>query len=69
MRPKVKYHVIYMNRERYPVSVMCRFFEVSRSGYYDFVPRLERREKDADLAEAIRVEQERCFKTYGYRRL
>lgn len=58
-----------MNRERYPVSVMCRFFEVSRSGYYDFVHRLERREKDADLAEAILVEQERCFKTYGYRRL
>ena len=34
-----------MNRERYPVSVMCRFFEVSRSGYDDFVHRLECKEK------------------------
>jgi putative transposase len=30
---------------------------------------LERKEKDADLAETIRVQQERCFKTYGYRRM
>ena len=58
-----------MNRERYPVSVMCRFFEVSRSGYYDFVRRLGREEKDAALAEIIREKQDRCFKTYGYRRM
>ncbi|MFR8228756.1 MAG: IS3 family transposase [Anaeromassilibacillus sp.] len=48
---------------------MCRFFEVSRSGYDDFVHRLERKEKDADLAEAIRVQRGRCFKIYGYRRM
>ena len=69
MRPKVKYHVIYMNRDRYPVSVMCRFFEVSRSGYYDYVHRLGRKEKDANLAEVIRNQQEHCFRTYGYRRM
>ena len=69
MRPRVKYHVIYMNRDRYPVSVMCRFFEVSRSGYYDYVRRLGRKEKDADLADVIRTQQERCFRTYGYRRM
>ena len=69
MRPKVKYHVIYMNRDRYPVSVMCQFFEVSRSGYYDFVRRLGRPEKDADLAEEIRQQQKRSHGTYGYRRM
>ena len=69
MRPKVKYHVIYMNRDRYPVSVMCQFFEVSRSGYYDFLRRIGCKEKDVDLAEMIRAQQERCFKTYGYRRM
>ncbi len=69
MRPRVKYHVIYMNRDRYPVSVMCGFFEVSRSGYYDYVRRLGQKEKDADLAEVISKQQERCFKTYGYRRM
>ena len=69
MRPRVKYHVIHMNKNRYPVSVMCRFFEVSRSGYYDYVRRLGQKEKDAELAEIIRKQQERCFKTYGYRRM
>ena len=65
VRPQTKYQVIYMNRGRYPVSIMCRFFEVSRSGYYDFVRRLGREEKDAALAEIIREKQERSFKTYG----
>ena len=69
MRPKVKYYVIHMNRDRYPVSVMCQFFGVSRSGYYDFLRRIGDKEKDADLAEMIRTQQDRCFKTYGYRRM
>lgn len=51
MRPKVKYAVIYRHREEYPVSVMCKFFGVSRSGYYDFVKRLGRPEQDAALAQ------------------
>ena len=65
----MKYHVIHMNRKRYPVSIMCRLFEVSRSGYYDFVRRLGHKEKDADLADVIRKQQERCSQTYGYRRM
>ena len=69
MRPKFKYQVIYRHRTEYPVSVMCRFFGVSRSGYYDYVKRLGRTEKDATLAEMLRLQQERCFQTYGYRRM
>ena len=53
MRPKVKYAVIYHHKNEYPVSVMCRFFEVSRSGYYDFKKRLNKPEHDAELAEKI----------------
>ena len=53
MRPKVKYAVIYRYRNEYPVFVMCKFFEVSRSGYYDFVKRLGRPEHDAELAKKI----------------
>ena len=48
---------------------MCRFFEVSRSGYYDFVHRLGKPEKDAALAEMIAEQRERSFRTYGYRRM
>ena len=69
MRPKVKYHIIYRHRDEYPVSVMCKFFEVSRSGYYAFVKRLGRPEHDAELAEQIRACQKITDKTYGYRRV
>ena len=69
MRPKVKYHVIYRHRDAYPVSVMCKFFEVSRSGYYAFVKRLGQPEHDAELAEQIRECQKITDKTYGYRRV
>ena len=58
-----------MNHKRYPVSVMCRFFGVSRSGYYDYVKRLDQSAHDAGLAEIIREQQKKCDKTYGYRRM
>ena len=69
MKPKLKFQVIYMNRLRYPVSVMCQFFNVSRSGYYDYVKRLREKDFDSDLADIIREQQEKCNKTYGYRRM
>ena len=69
MRPRVKYQIIHMNHKRYPVSVMCRFFGVSRSGYYDYVKRLDQPAHDAGLAEIIREQQKKCDKTYGYRRM
>ena len=69
MRPKVKFAVIHRHRDEYPISVMCRFFSVSRSGYYDFVHRLGRPEKDVGLAEEIRQQQKRSSGTYGYRRM
>ena len=58
-----------MNRNRYPISTMCQFFGVSRSGYYDYVRRLEQPTHDAELAAIIREQQEECDKTYGYRRM
>ena len=51
-----------MNRNRYPVSVMCQFFQVSRSGYYDYVKRLDQPEHDAELAEIIRQQQENVIR-------
>ena len=69
MRAKAKYAAIYRHREQYPVLVMCKFFSVSRSGYYSFVKRMNRPEKDAALAETIRQQQIQCFHTYGYRRM
>ena len=48
---------------------MCKFFEVSRSGYYDFVKRMDRPEQDAELANEIRICQRSTDNTYGYRRV
>lgn len=48
---------------------MCRFFEVSRSGYYDFVKRMGRPAFDQALAAKISECQSCVGKTYGYRRV
>ena len=69
MRPKVKYQVIYMNKDRYAISTMCRFFKVSRSGYYDYAKRIHQADRNANLVNLIREQQEACNKTYGYRRM
>ena len=69
MKAKFKYEVICAHREEYPVAVMCKFFGVSKSGYYDYVKRISRVEKDSELAEKISLQQKRCFQTYGYRRM
>ena len=69
MKPEVKYRIIYRHREEYPISVMCAFFAVSRSGYYGFVHRQGKPKKDAVLAELIAQQRERSFHTYGYRRM
>ena len=69
MKTSVKYMVIYRRKDKYTISEMCRFFEVSRSGYYGFVSRMDTPAKDLPLAEKIRECQEKCGKTYGYRRV
>lgn len=69
MRPRAKYAVIYRHRDEYPVSVMCKLFRVSRSGYYDFVKRIGQAEQDAELAGKIQECQDKTNKTYGYRRV
>ncbi len=69
MRTSVKYHVIYRHKDKYAISEMCRFFEVSRSGYYDFVKRMDIPAKDLSLANKIEECQQKCGKTYGYRRV
>ena len=68
MRPSVKYLVIYLHKDKYSISEMCRFFSVSRSGYYGFVKRMDEPDKDLELAELIRECQVQTKQTYGYRR-
>ena len=69
MKTAVKYKVIYRHRDKYSISEMCRFFEVSRSGYYSYVKRMNNPAKDLPLAEQIKACQIGCRNTYGYRRV
>jgi len=64
-----KYLVIYRNKDKYSVKTMCAFFEVSRSGYYDFIKRMDKPDRDEVLANDISECQKLCRKTYGYRRV
>ena len=65
----VKYAAIYRHKDKYSISVMCKFFEVSKSGYYDFVKRMNKPDRDDALAGMIAECQASCRKTYGYRRV
>ena len=69
MRPEVKYRVIYRHKDKYSINEMCRFFDVSRSGYYGFVKRMDRPAKYLELSELIRECQTETKQTYGYRRV
>ena len=69
MRISVKYLVIYRHKEKYTISEMCKFFDVSRSGYYDYVKRIELPDRDLPLAEWITECQQEVKLTYGYRRV
>ena len=61
--------VIYRHKDKYSISEMCRFFKISRSGYYDYVKRMDIPAKDLPLAEKIKECQDKCGRTYGYRRV
>lgn len=69
MKPSVKYQVIYKYRDKYKISEMCRFFNVSRSGYYKYLNRKDIPDRDLPLANKIRECQDINHKTYGYRRV
>ena len=61
--------MIYRHKEKYTISKMCRFFDVSRSGFYDYVNRMEQPDRDLLLAEQIQTCQAEVKQTYGYRRV
>ena len=48
---------------------MCDFFGVSRSGYYDFIKRMNNPDKDTIIANLITQCQSQTKHTYGYRRV
>lgn len=59
------------HRLQYHITVMSRVFEVSPSGFYDWLKRepSARAQEDERLKIAIRATHKRCRETYGTRRL
>ena len=69
MKPSIKYQVIFKHKDKYSINSMCKFFEVSRGGYYAFLKRMDIPDRDLPLAEKIKKCQEESHRTYGYRRV
>jgi len=67
----VKYAFIQEHEAVFLVSRMCRVFEVSRSGFYEWLSRPESARKQADrqLTEGIKQAFEDSRQTYGTRRI
>lgn len=67
----VRYAFIHGEEGNYPISSMCRWAGVSRSGYHDWRgrPVSERAARRADLAIVIKFSFDESDETYGYRRV
>ena len=67
----MKYAFIQEHEAVFLVSRMCRVFEVSRSGFYEWLSRPESARKQADrqLTEGIKQAFEDSRQTYGTRRI
>lgn len=69
MKAHIKYGAIFANKEKHSISYMCKFFAVSRSGYYAWLKRKNIPDKDDILANLIAECQKKTNQTYGYRRV
>jgi transposase InsO family protein len=65
----VKYRTILGQSKQYAVKDLCAFFEVSRSGYYDWLKRQGESDKNEQLASWVRECFQKTKSTYGYRRV
>ena len=61
------FRFIDAQKANYPISVLCKSFKVSRSGYYDWKKRPPSRRSREDLALTSKIRQihERSRETYG----
>ena len=67
MKPSLKYRLIEQCAGKYPIEEMCKFYGVSRSGYYRYQQHKDTSAKDASLASLIAECQSKRGKIHGYR--
>lgn len=66
---EIKFRIVYRFRDRYPVQALCKLLGVSRSGYYKWLTRQGRPDRDEPIAKLIVQCHEKTHRTYGYRRV
>ncbi len=69
MRKSQIFSVIERFSDKYTVSEMCEFYNVSRRGFYDFRKRQLGENSDQELINLIAECHEKHKRRYGYRRL
>src|SRR6266540_6290756 len=69
LKTETRYRVIYYHREKYTVQEMSTFFEVSRSGYYAWIKRMDQADRDREKMDWIRLVYQENRRIYGYRRV
>jgi putative transposase len=67
----VRYQFIEEHRDQYPVTLMCRILEVTRSGYYEWRKQPLSARKMADLLLLVHIQDifEQSRDTYGSYRI
>lgn len=67
----MKYAWIKNNQSEFPISVMCKFMKVSRSGYYEWLnnPESKKEQEDKYLTEKIKLIFQVSRNSYGSRRI
>ena len=69
MRKSQIYSVIRQFSNKYSIVEMCRFYAVSRSGYYDWQNRVQSGNPDQELLASISECHKQHKRRYGYRRI
>lgn len=67
MKPSLKYRLIEQLSGKYPIESMCRFYGVSRSGYYRYLKHKDIPAKDAYIATMVAECQSLRGKIHGHR--
>ncbi|GIM47703.1 putative transposase InsK for insertion sequence element IS150 [Collibacillus ludicampi] len=65
----VKHQIVKALHGKYSIDELCKFLQISRSGYYKYVKRQQQPHKDEELKEKIRAVYEQRKGRYGYRRI
>lgn len=66
---EIRFRMVCRFKDRFTVDELCRLLNVSRSGYYKWLSRQAKPDRDEPVAELIRQCHSRTRRTYGYRRV